>query len=178
MRRFIWIISLCTGSFCLVARADIPIVEIGSGNGVKMTRVAFQIDSGRRWLFGDQWHVAGYWEPALGFWTGGPLPDGSNRMIYEFALTPNLRLEKKILTAWSAYVEYGLGVHLITGHHVTDSRDLGSNYHFGNHAGLGLRFGAKNEFDVGYRVQHLSNAGLRQPNRGIDFHLLHLRYSY
>jgi hypothetical protein len=161
------------------AKADIPlIIEFGHGGGVEMGRVAFQLDSKRRWFSGEEWQVAGYWEPALGFWRGGKISDGGNRAIYEVALTADFRLEKKSLRFWSPYAEYGIGAHLITGHHVTEFRDLGGNYHFGNHVGVGLRFGEHNELDIGYRLQHLSNAGIKQPNEGIDFHILHLRYSY
>jgi lipid A 3-O-deacylase len=175
MNRFVWFIVVAS-IFCTSARAEIPILELGRGGGVNTGRLAFQIDSGRTWLSDDQWHVRGYWEPAIGFWQGKSR--FGDKQIYELALTPNFRLEKKSNSSWSAYAEYGLGIHLITGHHVSDRRDLGSNYHFGNHIGVGLRFGAHNEFDVGYRLQHLSNAGLRQPNLGINFNILHLRYSY
>ncbi|MGB8337715.1 MAG: acyloxyacyl hydrolase [Burkholderiales bacterium] len=161
---------------CASARADIPILELGRGAGVNLGRVAFQIDSGKRWFTDSEWHVAGYWEPAIGFWQGKSVK--GDPKIYEVAFTPVLRLEKKSYSGWSPYAESGVGVHLITGHHVTDDRDLGSNYHFGSYMGAGLRFGKQNEFDIGYRLQHLSNAGLKQPNRGINFNILHFRYSY
>jgi lipid A 3-O-deacylase len=162
--------------FSSLAKAEIPIIELGYGDSVKMGRVAFQWDSGKHWFTEGDWHVAGYWEPAIGFWQGKSAKGDPH--IYELAFTPVLRLEKKNLSGWSPYVETGVGVHLITGHHVTDSRDLASNYHFGTHIGVGLRFGKQNEFDIGYRLQHLSNAGLKQPNLGINFNLLHVRYSY
>jgi lipid A 3-O-deacylase len=163
-------------AMCSPANAEIPVVEIGRGDGVKMGRIAFQFDSGKRWFSGGQWHVAGYWEPAMGFWRGKSTQ--GDPQIFEFALAPILRLEKKSPDNWSPYLESGVGIHLITGHHVTDDRDLGSNYHFGSHIGVGLRFGKQSEFDIGYRLQHISNAGLKQPNEGINFNLLHLRLSY
>ncbi len=158
------------------AKADIPIIELSESDGVKMGRVAFQWDSGRRWFADGDWHVAGYCEPALGFWRGRKA--GGDPFFYEIAFTPVLRLEKKSFSGWSPYLDGGLGVHLITGNRVTDTRNLSSNYHFGSHIGVGVRFGKHNEFDVGYRIQHLSNAGLKQPNEGINFNILHLRYSY
>jgi lipid A 3-O-deacylase len=159
-----------------LVRAEMPIIELGRGDGVNMGRVAFQWDSGSRWFTGGKWQVAAYWEPSIGFWRGKRAKGDPH--IFELAFTPVLRLENKNRSALSPYIETGLGFHLITGHHVTDDRDLASNYHFGSHVGVGLRFGKQNEFDIGYRLQHLSNAGLKQPNEGINFNLLHLRYSY
>lgn len=141
-----------------------------------MGRVAFQWDSGKSWFTDGDWHVAAYWEPALGFWQGKS--NKGDSQIYEFAFTPVLRLEKKPFNGWSPYIENGVGIHLITGNRVTDDRNLSSNYQFGSHIGAGMRFGKHNQFDIGYRLQHLSNAGLKQPNQGINFNILHLRYSY
>ena len=45
-----------------------------------------------------------------------------------------------------------------------------------DHLGIGYRFGARKEHDVSFRAQHLSNAGYRNPNPGIN--LLLLRYQY
>ncbi len=175
MNRFVcWFVFIF--ALCADARAEIPLIELGRGDSVKMGRVAFQIDSGKRWFTGGEWHLASYWEPAVGFWQGKSAT--GDKQIYEFAFTPVLRFEKKSLSYFSPYIEHGVGLHLITGHHVTDDRDMGGNFHFGTHIGVGLRFGAKSEFDVGYRLQHLSNAGLKQPNEGINFNILHFRYSY
>lgn len=41
---------------------------------------------------------------------------------------------------------------------------------FGSHVSLGLRLGAR--ASVGIGLQHISNAGIEQPNGGIDFILL------
>ena len=43
---------------------------------------------------------------------------------------------------------------------------------FGSHVGMGLRLGAPRQASVGVALQHLSNAGIKQPNGGINFYLL------
>ncbi|MCA1791267.1 MAG: acyloxyacyl hydrolase [Thioalkalivibrio sp.] len=52
------------------------------------------------------------------------------------------------------------------------SRDLGGHFHFTSH--LGIRYQLHPRFSVGYRVQHISNAGISSPNPGLDLHLLTL----
>ncbi len=43
--------------------------------------------------------------------------------------------------------------------------------------GVGYRFDRKG-FEIGYRFQHISNAGIKEPNDGINFHQLRLQYHY
>ena len=55
---------------------------------------------------------------------------------------------------------------------------FGSSFQFGDHIGGGIRFGDKGQYDVGYKYQHLSNAGIKQPNQGINYHILRLQYRF
>ena len=47
-------------------------------------------------------------------------------------------------------------------------------FEFGSHLGIGLRIARDHSIGLGY--QHLSNAGIKQPNGGIN--LLIVQYSY
>ena len=57
------------------------------------------------------------------------------------------------------------------------NRNLGTSYLFGSDVGVGYRFDRKG-FEIGYRFQHISNAGIKEPNDGINFHQLRLQYHY
>jgi hypothetical protein len=46
------------------------------------------------------------------------------------------------------------------------------------HIGLGCRFGGKRSYEVGYRFQHMSNAGIKRPNAGMNFHQLRVQYHF
>ena len=45
---------------------------------------------------------------------------------------------------------------------------------FGSHVGLGARLGDNGAYELMYRYQHQSNAGLGERNPGINFHVLSL----
>jgi len=66
------------------------------------------------------------------------------------------------------YAELGLGVNYLTKSALGDRR-FGSRMHFGEHFGLGLQIGA---FFGGWRASHYSNAGIKEPNEGLDAHQL------
>jgi hypothetical protein len=124
-------------------------------------------------LFGD-WYLGGYWEANVGYWQGnkGPAKD-----LWEFGLTPVARLQPKkpVLGTISPHIEAGSGPHVLTETQLNGLK-FGSHLQFGSFAGAGVRFGSRQQFDFTYRYQHLSNAGIAEPNNGIEFH--QFRFSY
>jgi len=44
--------------------------------------------------------------------------------------------------------------------------------------GIGAQFGAKQQYQAGYRFQHLSNASIKKPNPGINFNQIYLQYNF
>lgn len=57
-----------------------------------------------------------------------------------------------------------------------DNRDLGSNFQFTTH--LGLNFDLGNHVRLGYRFQHMSNAGMASPNPGLNMNMLAVSYRF
>ncbi|MBI4204509.1 MAG: acyloxyacyl hydrolase [Betaproteobacteria bacterium] len=149
-------------------------VEVGNGDGTDMGRVGVQWDWKTRWLQGQNWHLGGYWDFALGYWHRGS-PPGLNEDITDIGLTPVLRLQRNDLRG--PYLEAGIGFHLLSKTSIGDKR-LSTAFQFGDHVGAGYRFGPKAAYDVSYRFQHLSNAGIKKPNNGIEFHQIRLQYHF
>jgi hypothetical protein len=50
-------------------------------------------------------------------------------------------------------------------------------FQFANMAGVGVQFGGRQQYQAGYRFQHVSNGGIKEPNPGINFHQLYLQYN-
>lgn len=65
------------------------------------------------------------------------------------------------------FLELGFSVTLLGGS-TLDGRDLGGNLHFTSAAAVGTRFGARREFALALRIQHMSNGGLHDTNPGVD----------
>ena len=57
-----------------------------------------------------------------------------------------------------------------------DKFDLGGNVHFTS--SIGFNWQACENWSIGYRFQHTSNAGLDSHNPGLDMHALSVGYSY
>jgi lipid A 3-O-deacylase len=141
-----------------------------------------RIGARRRWFSADRrglWNWRGYWTFQAGYWRWADKrepPKGSDR-LWEIAATPVFRLERTSAFTSGArpFVEAGIGAHLISETWVS-SRDMSTNFHFGSHVGAGWYFGRGDRFELALQIQHLSNAGLKEPNPGINFGLLQFAY--
>jgi hypothetical protein len=149
-------------------------IEGGRGDGTDMGRLGVQWDWNKRWFQGQNWHVGGYWDLAAGYWHRSS-PPGFNDDLFDIGFTPVLRLQQNDLSG--PYVEAGIGFHLLSRTSLGDKR-FSTSFQFGDHVGAGMRFGPKGRYDLGYRFQHLSNAGIKRPNSGINFHQVRFQYHF
>ena len=72
------------------------------------------------------------------------------------------------------YWEAGFGGYLLSKTINNEDTRVPSAFEFGSHIGIGFAL-AKNH-TIGFALQHLSNAGLKQPNGGID--LVMVQYTF
>jgi lipid A 3-O-deacylase len=138
-------------------------LEAGHGSRkVDLWRVGVQWRQHPAWLAGTPWSV--YWDAAVGGW------HSDTATVYDFGLTPVLRYAR---AAQGPYLEGGIGFHLLSDTHISSELDFSTRFQFGDHLGAGYRF---ERYEVALRLQHLSNAGIRNPNPGINFLQLRLQY--
>ena len=145
-------------------------LEIGHGDeNSDLVRGAVQWKWQRAWFADTGWEVTGYWEASLGAWN-------THKTLVDVAFTPVFRLQR---ADWEGpYVEAAIGFHLLSDLSITRTRLFGSHFQFGDHLGAGWRFGPRGRNDIGVRLQHLSNGGIRRPNPGINFLVLRLAYHF
>jgi hypothetical protein len=139
-------------------------VEAGSGTGADMWRIGVERDWRSKWLQSGNWHLGGYWDLQAGQWGG----DGK-RTITDVGLTPVFRYQQTVPSSLAPYVEGAIGFHLIQPVRMDEHRGFSSAFQFGDHVGVGARFGEGGRYDLGLRFQHLSNGGIQKPNNGINF---------
>lgn len=152
-------------------------LQLGNGDGTDMARAGLQWDWQKTWFDASPWRLAGYWDLSLGAWRArdraGDTPD-----IVDLGVTPVFRLQRNVSTGLAPYFEFAIGFHVLSHTYVDARRKLGSGFQFGDHLGLGVRFGPKQEYDLAYLYQHLSNGGIKQPNDGINFNQIRFAYYF
>lgn len=148
-------------------------IEVGSGDdSTKQVRVGLRWNWDKRWSIGQSWNATGFWEANLGYWDG----DGAGaKSLWDIGITPVFRLSPN---GSNFFLEGAIGAHFLSETRINNRRIFGSSFNFGDHIGFGWTFGEKNRYEIGYRLQHLSNAGLSDPNDGINFHQIRFGYNY
>ena len=152
-------------------------IDLGNGDATDTGRVGVLWDWDKQWFADGDWLVTGFWEASLGTWNGKS-GAGNNQNITDIGVTPVFRFQQKQPGGLAPYAEGAIGFHLITPTFINANRKFGSSFQFGDHLGVGVRFGQHQQFDLGYRYQHLSNGGLKKPNQGINFNQVRFAYHF
>lgn len=133
-------------------------------------------DPGLEWWAVGGYHFTVIGEAHVAYWDiredRAAHPD-----IWEFGLTPMFRFIKS--AGWfRPYVEAGVGVRLLSHVRETQDRSFSSAFQFADTVGVGAQFGDHQNYQAGFRFQHLSNAGIKHPNPGINFSQLYVQYNF
>ncbi|MFA5677404.1 MAG: acyloxyacyl hydrolase [Pseudomonas sp.] len=146
-------------------------VQIGeSSENTTTYRIGAQFEFGRTlWQSdGGGAQLDGYWDAGVTRW--------SSLDATSLTLTPMFRLSFGASDGGvTPFVEAGIGASYFTETDLGD-QDLGGKFQFEDRIGAGLRFNTGSE--VGVRYYHYSNAGIKQPNDGIDMGALYYRMSF
>jgi len=118
---------------------------------------------------GGTWHAELHWEGSLHH-LKGDAPGGSKTLI--IGLTPVLEFSK---AGGSTYLEIGVGANYFEDKEIYPAKVMGTHFQFGDVIGAGFRFGRQQQFEVGYRFVHYSNAGISTQNPGLDLHLIRIK---
>lgn len=173
-------LGLCLGAASLPAAAlDAIAVEGGKNDqegSVDRFGIALKWDWGMKWWQIGDWAFGGYWEVGANYWNGDKGRYG-NDSLGDFYVMPVFRYSYTGKSFVAPFVEAGVGANFYTDHTI-GNRQLDLEFAFGSHVGTGIRFGEKQEYELLYRYQHQSNAGIGKDNPGINFHLVQLGYHF
>ncbi|MES2901922.1 MAG: acyloxyacyl hydrolase [Pseudomonadota bacterium] len=154
------------------ASVDNASLEMGGGAKVQMVRVGFQKNWEKKYFQSNGTHVAAYWDFSLAQWRGNAFNnvDGQHQNITDIGATPTFRFQSDSMRGW--YAEAGVGYHLLSALYNNDNNKLSTAFQFGDHLGAGYVF--RNGWEMGMRIQHFSNGGIKKPNSGVNFLVLKL----
>lgn len=151
-------------------------VEAGTGNHVDVIALGVGARDLWRHTLGPHWAIATYVLGRVAYW--GSLDNHpSVSAVYDFSVTPVLRLETSGRSP-GFFFEVGVGLHALTHTRINQDRTFGSAAQFGEFFGPGVRFGRDGRYELSIRAQHVSNGGIRNPNDGLTYGSVVLRYRF
>jgi lipid A 3-O-deacylase len=156
--------------------ADSASFEFATGNKTQMARIATQWKWGRQWKRSHGVHIGGYWDASLAHWRGRRHQniEGRSQHITSIGITPVFRIQHDTLKGF--YAEAGIGAHYLSGKYDNNGDELSTNFQFGDHIGMGYIF--QNNLDLGLKLQHFSNGGIKDPNDGVNFAVVRISYPF
>ncbi|MFM0048860.1 acyloxyacyl hydrolase [Caballeronia grimmiae] len=172
-------LALSLGLVSAAAHADRFGLQITGGvsdRDIRKADLGVVWDPGLTWWEIGGFHFTLLGEGHVGYWHS-TLDYAVNPNIWEFGVTPVLRFVKS-----SGYIrpfiEAGVGVRLLSHTRITPYFTVSSAFQFADMVGVGAIFGAKQNYQAGFRFQHVSNAGIKEPNPGINFSQIYLQYNF
>ncbi len=176
---FLWKTSAATTAALIATTnplgADRMSSEVGGGDHVYVIRV------GAEWDWRDDlmevfgWQLSSYWQLDFSKWqsTRDASQTGANVTV---GLVPMFRFSGSE-GYYQPYLDVGVGVSVFSVSRLEDHQ-FGSNFQFSSLFGVGINFGNRNQWGLGYKFQHYSNGSVRVPNKGINFNFITLSYKY
>jgi hypothetical protein len=138
----------------------------GRSQGFQQAEAFLNCNLPWHWTLGQNWPLQSRFDASAGWLGRQPF----NAAV--ISLGPALALRYKELPA---SLEAGANVTGITRDEF-GTKDLGSQFQFTSHIGLNWDFAE--HWRAGYRFQHMSNAGIHEPNPGLNLHVFALSYLF
>jgi len=139
-----------------------------SKDNIDIYRLGFRRDFDSRWFESGVGHLSGYYELSLNYW------NGRSDENFGVALSPVFAYYFNVSEDFHPYLEAGIGASLFSRTRM-GPRDLSTNFLFEDRIGIGVRAGS---WDLALRYMHYSNAGIKQPNDGIDIFIGSISYRF
>jgi len=152
---------------------DHVFAQIGTAEDARMAAVGvgWEVPALRGFVFGNS---SGYVEASIGRWVAD-ISDGSrsSAWVTQVGITPVLRWHPFNDPWW--FTEAGIGVNVLAPLYRSSDKRFSTAFNFGDHVGIGVQLGEDHRQELSLRLQHFSNAGIKDPNPGENF--LQLRYT-
>jgi len=135
-----------------------------TSQGGLTARLGMGLDWNKSWWESSTGKLTGYCDAGYTYWEAGDAAGGAHSIsfspvfVYEFAggdVKP--------------FIEAGIGIAFFSGSKAGD-QELGASFNFEDRIGVGLKIGEGQR--VGIQAIHYSNAGIKQPNEGIESYAL------
>ena len=118
--------------------------------------------------------LRGHWDLSLSRWSFDGIAGRSSTLV--LGVVPTLRLRPdQGRAAW--FGEAGMGGTLANRRYRarTEIHSFSTRFNFSTHLGLGVNLGVRRQHELLLSVEHVSNAGIKEPNPGLNF--VRLRYA-
>jgi len=167
-------LGVCTSS---IALAQTIAVSAGYAEQTNVFEFAAVWDRSSALIERLAWRVTGHVELDVMDLQGRRSNVGGYQSIGAVGMTPFGRFEWPS-EEYSPFVDVGIGINFLSHTSLQEVQQFGIALQFGEFVGTGLRFGQNGAYEIGVRLQHMSNANIKFPNDGITFGAVRIAYHF
>ncbi|MBH3440279.1 MULTISPECIES: acyloxyacyl hydrolase [Pseudomonas] len=157
--------ALSAGSILSAQAAEVSGAVGVTGQGDMTYRLGMGFDWNKSWWETSTGRLTGYWDAGYTYWEGA---DHYSSAKHSLSFAPVFVYEFGNGSV-KPFIEAGIGVSVFSSTRVGE-KDLGSAFNFEDRIGAGVKIGETQR--VGIRATHYSNAGIKDPNDGIESYAL------
>lgn len=144
-------------------------------HGVEKYEVSARWDEIVQWQLSSRLALALDGEVNVANWRA--LSSRPSSQLMEFGVSPIFRLSYAGDHV-TPFVEASVGLRVLSHTEIAGGHRMGSAFQFSDMIGVGVAFGKAQRLTIGYRFQHLSNGGIKDPNPGTNFSMGYVRYRF
>jgi hypothetical protein len=153
-----------------------PAVHVGFGrdysHNINKYEIGLMWNSGFAWGNPQGWQTTLHWEVDLARWQAR-----EGRNVTEVGFSPVFRFEKRGGTV-VPFLEGSVGFRILNHVSTSPAHYYSTAFRFNETVGFGLAFGKDLAGEIGFRLQHSSNGGIKKPNPGTDFIIGYVNYRF
>ncbi len=155
---------------------DAVSVDFGTGTRTQRIQVSASADLERKFFQSNGTHLGTYLETNFGAWRANHWNNetGHSENLVDIGFTPVLRFQND--SKKGLYAEIGIGYHLLSKLYNNDTYKLSTAFQFGDQIGIG--YVLDNHWEIGAKIQHFSNGGIKHPNTGVNFAVIKASYHF
>ncbi len=146
-----------------------------NGHGVEKYEIAARWDDIVQWQLSSRFTLSLDGEVNVANWRA--LSGRPSGQLMEYGISPIFRLGYAAEFA-TPFIEASVGLRVLSHTEIAGGHRMGSAFQFSDMVGVGVAFGKAQRLTIGYRFQHLSNAGIQEPNPGVNFSMGYIRYRF
>lgn len=150
--------------------------EVASGNKSQLYRLGAQWNMDGALARSASSEIWGFWDLTGAVWRENKYQneEGATQTFVDIGLTPTARWQQ--LNHHGAYLEAGLGPHLNSRVYDNNHRALSTHLQFGTTLGVG--YVLPGGVDLGLKITHFSNGGIKHPNNGVNLAIIRVGYQF
>ncbi len=170
-------VTVLAGLATTVSQAASIAVAGGYANQTNVWSLAVQWDAAQPFREANTWRITGHLELDAILLQGRRSGVGGYQNLGVIGVTPIARVEWPA-EARTLFVEGGIGVSLLSHTELQEVQQFSTAFQFNELIGAGIRFGVDHAYELGVRLEHMSNANIKFPNDGITFGEIRVGYHF